>query len=124
MCADETGWRENGENGYLWGFFTEPARYFEYRKSRAGAVSEEILGEDFGGVLTCDFYAGYNQVGVLQRCWPHLLRDAKELVELNADRPEVAIWTEALRALYREAKAVSIACQGTTTWPSAACGRR
>jgi len=22
VCADETGWRENGENGYLWGFFT------------------------------------------------------------------------------------------------------
>jgi len=65
VCADETGWREDGDNGYLWGFFTEKDRYFEYRKSRAGAVPEEILGEDFGGVVTCDFYAGYNNVGVL-----------------------------------------------------------
>jgi transposase len=109
VCADETGWRENGDNGYLWGFFTEKDRYFEYRKSRAGAVPEEILGENFSGVVTCDFYGGYNKVGVLQRCWFHLLKDAKELAELNADRPEVVAWVEALHALYREAKASCLA---------------
>ena len=109
VCADETGWRQNGENGYLWGFFTPEERWFEYRKSRAGLVPEEILGEDFGGVVTCDFYAGYNKIGVLQRCWPHLLRDAKELAELNADRPEVVRWRQALLALYLEAKASCIA---------------
>ncbi len=109
VCADETGWRQDGENGYLWGFFTEQERYFEYRKSRAGAVPEEILGEDFAGVVTCDFYAGYNKVGVLQRCWPHLLRDAHELAELNADRPAVVAWGEALRGLYQEAKASCLA---------------
>jgi len=110
VCADETGWREDGENGYLWGFFTEPERYFEYRKSRAALVPEEILGEDFGGVVTCDFYAGYNQVGVLQRCWFHLLKDAREVAELNVDRPEVVGWVESLQALYQEAKAVASAC--------------
>jgi hypothetical protein len=109
VCADETGWRENGENGYLWGFFTPKERYFEYRKSRAAAVPEEILGEDFGGVVSCDFYAAYNHVGVLQRCWPHLLRDAKEVAELNADRADVVSWVEALRALYQEAKAACLA---------------
>jgi hypothetical protein len=108
VCADETGWRENGRNGYLWGFFTEQERYFEYRKSRAAAVPEEVLGEDFGGVVTCDFYAGYNKVGVLQRCWFHLLKDARELAELKADRPEVVAWTEALQALYEEAKAFTL----------------
>ena len=44
---------------------------------------------------------------MLQRCWPHLLRDAKTLAELNADRPEVGAWEQSLRALYREAKAFS-----------------
>ena len=111
VCADETGWRENGQNGYLWGFFTPTDRYFEYRKSRAAAVPEEILGEDFGGVVTCDFYAGYNHTGVLQRCWAHLLRDAKELAEMNGDRPEVVGWVEALRGLYREAKAACLALE-------------
>ena len=49
VCADETGWRQDGENGYLWGFFTAGARFFEYRKSRSAQVPKEILGEDFGG---------------------------------------------------------------------------
>jgi hypothetical protein len=109
VCADETGWRQNGENGYLWGFFTEGERYFEYRRTRAELVPEEILGEDFAGVVTCDFYAGYNKVGVLQRCWFHLLKDARELAEINADRPEVGEWVEALQALYEEAKACGLA---------------
>ena len=88
VCADETGWREDGKNGYLWGFFTPRVRWFEYRETRAGHVPTEVLGEEFGGVVSCDFYAGYNKLGVLQRCWVHLLRDAKELAQLNADRPE------------------------------------
>jgi len=110
VCADETGWRQDGENGYLWGFFTAGARYFEYRKSRSAQVPKEILGEDFGGVVTCDFYAAYNWLGLLQRCWFHLLKDAKELAELNADRPEVVGWVESLQALYEQAKAVASAC--------------
>jgi len=71
-------------------------------------VPVEVLGESFGGTVTCDFYAAYNELGaVLQRCWPHLLRDAKTLAEINSDRPEVAAWREALKALYLEAKAFS-----------------
>jgi transposase len=107
VCGDETGWREDGENGYLWGFFTDTERYFEYRKTRASTVPEEILGKDFGGVCTCDFYGGYNRLEFLQRCWAHLIRAAKEIAERNADRPEVGVWAEALRRLYREAKEFS-----------------
>lgn len=102
--GDETGWRQDGENGYLWGFFTDTERYFEYRKTRASTVPEEVLGKDFKGVCVCDFYGGYNKLDRLQRCWVHLLRDAKELAERNADRPEVGAWVGALRGIYREAK--------------------
>jgi len=108
VCGDETGWRQDGGNGYLWTFATPTVRYFLYRKSRAGQVPKEVLGEDFAGVVSCDFYAGYNKLGVLPRCWFHLLKDAKELAELNADRPEVVGWVEALKALYEEAKAFSL----------------
>ena len=105
VCADETGWREDGVNGYLWTFSTARERFFEYRHSRSGQVPVEVLGEAFGGTVTCDFYAAYNKLGaVLQRCWPHLLRDAKTLAELKADRPEGRAWEQSLRALYREAK--------------------
>jgi hypothetical protein len=111
VCGDETGWREDGDNGYLWTFATPSIRYFLYRKSRSAQVPKEVLGEEFEGVVACDFYAGYNKLGLLQRCWFHLLNDAKELAELNADRPQVVAWVEALRHLYEEAKAYSSACR-------------
>jgi ribosomal protein L34E len=105
--GDETGWREDGKNGYLWGFFTDTDRYFEYRKTRASLVPEEILGKGFRGVCTCDFYGGYNPLPRLQRCWVHLLRDVKELVARHPERPEVGVWREAVRGLYQEAKEFS-----------------
>ncbi len=36
--ADETGWRENGLNGYVWSFSTPLLRYFVYANSRAHTV--------------------------------------------------------------------------------------
>src|SRR5437870_9468337 len=36
--GDETGWREGGQNGYVWCFCTPNGeRYYEYDHSRAGA---------------------------------------------------------------------------------------
>ena len=59
--ADETGWRENGRNGYVWALATaEGERLFAFDRSRAGAVVNALLGEAFRGVLVSDFYAGYN----------------------------------------------------------------
>ena len=95
------------QNEYLWTFATPRVRWFLYRKSRSGQVSEEVLGEEFGGTVTCDFYAGYNRLGGLQRCWVHLIRDLAELAEVNADRPGVVAWVETIKVLYQEAKQFS-----------------
>ncbi len=58
--ADETGWREDGSNGYIWSVSTPSVRYYEYHHSRAGAVVKQLIGSEFEGVLGSDFYAGYN----------------------------------------------------------------
>lgn len=107
--ADETGWREDGQNGYAWVLATpEGERYVEYHRSRAGAVANALLGEEFGGVLVSDFYAGYNDTpgGRHQRCWAHLLRDARTLNEAHADDLtlrglETRAWVAALLAVWR-----------------------
>ena len=73
--ADETGWRQNGNNGYVWTFSTPTERYF-LRRGRGKAVVDEALGESFSGVLVSDCYAAYHHYdGPKQRCWAHLLRD-------------------------------------------------
>jgi len=108
--GDETGWRENGKNGYIWGFMTvgpgeEVVRYYEYDPSRAGAVAKRILGTDFTGHLVTDFYGGYNDLACAhQRCWVHLLRDLHKLKEAHAQEGRVVKWARVLRSLYDQAQ--------------------
>lgn len=103
--ADETGWREDGANGYVWFFGTPELRYFRHDASRGGAVVAEVLGDAFAGTLVSDFYAGYNRyVGPHQRCWAHLLRDAHDLRAAHPGDAGVAAWADGLHALFHEAK--------------------
>lgn len=103
--GDETGWRENGQNGYVWTFSTPEIRFFLRLPSRSGKVVIEILGDDFLGCLVSDFFAGYNRMlGLHQRCWVHLLRDVRALVELYPENEELKAWVEGVRGLYHRAK--------------------
>lgn len=106
--ADETGWREDGVNGYIWSFSTPGVRYFVRNRSRSGQVAKDVLGEDYEGVVVSDFYCGYNVLfGRHQRCWVHLLRDLRALVEANPEKRGVAIWAGKVKAVYARAKAFS-----------------
>ena len=101
--ADETSWREAGHNGYAWLLATpEGERYVERHQSRAGAVANALLGEDFTGVLVTDFYAGYNDTpgGQHQRCWVHLLRDLHALGEAHPAHDETQIWVRQVKAIF------------------------
>jgi transposase len=102
--ADETGWREDGKNGYIWSVSTRSIRYYEYHHSRGSEVVKHLLGESFEGVLGSDFYASYNiYQGLHQRCWVHLLRDGHDLKEQYPDDVAVQGWFTRLKALYEEA---------------------
>jgi transposase len=103
--ADETGWRQNGANGYVWTFCTTTARYF-LRRGRHKEVVDEVLGARFDGVLVCDFYAAYDHYpGVKQRCWAHLLRDIHELREQHPTDAALGEWAAGVHDLYTRAKA-------------------
>lgn len=58
--VDETGWGEDGINGYIWIVSTPSLRYYEYHHSRGQQVVEALLSEDFQGVLGSGFYGAYN----------------------------------------------------------------
>ena len=105
---DETGWRQDGQNGYIW--LTASAgpaavRYYEYSPSRSHHVAQRLLGNRFQGVLVSDFYAAYNLIpGRHQRCWVHLLRDLHKLKEAQAEQVAVLAWAQAVRQVYDEAQ--------------------
>ena len=101
--ADETGWRENGVNGYVWTFSTSTERYF-LRRGRGGAVVDEVLGESFGGILVSDFYVAYHHYpGLKQRCWAHLLRDIHKLKVLYPEDAGLVRWARRVQRLYAKA---------------------
>jgi transposase len=109
--ADETGWRENGQNGYIWTLSVpgpEPIRLFHYNRSRSRLVVKGLLGvvgQRFQGVLCSDFLGSYNIYdGPHQRCWVHLLRDLHELKENHSEQESVIEWAQAVRQLYDEAQ--------------------
>ena len=103
--ADETGWREDGANGYVWTFSTPTERYF-LRRGRGKTVVDEALGESFSGVLVSDFYAAYHHYdGPKQRCWAHLLRDIHDQRTRYPKDAALARWAAAVHQLYVAAKA-------------------
>lgn len=86
--ADETGWRINGKNGYLWTLTNNTHTLYHVDRSRSGEVIAGLLGEAFGGTLVSDFYAVYDQFDCpQQKCLTHLLRDLREAMQ---QRPELA----------------------------------
>jgi transposase len=104
LHMDETGWRENGQHGYVWLMTTpgpEPVCYFERDRSRSHAVFDRLRGPAFAGHLVTDFYAAYNSyAGKHQRCWVHLLRDLHDLQERHPSDAAVCAWARAVRRLY------------------------
>jgi len=95
--GDETGHRINGEKHWLWAFITKAKALYLVRKSRGSKVPKEVLGEDFDGVLTSDFWDAYNWVPNQQKCWSHILRKTRGM-------PEDYHLHCKLRRFYRKAK--------------------
>jgi transposase len=78
VYADETGWRMNGDNWFLWVFVTTSGIQYVIEDTRGKGVAERALGDKEDRVIISDGYAGYqNLKGDKQQCWVHLLRKAK-----------------------------------------------
>jgi transposase len=79
---DETCFRVGGLNFHLWVFTNKNTTLYVIRKSRGKKVVEEVLGSKYKGVIGCDGWASYSSyTNRIQRCWAHLLREAKDLAE-------------------------------------------
>jgi transposase len=113
LHADETGWRVDGKTWWLWCFATADATFYFLDPSRGHPALDQFFVEEFKGVLVSDFWAAYDAIGRMkQKCWPHLLRDLKEVdksAENGDDGPEFAkklrrVYTDAVRLAGARAK--------------------
>ncbi|MDI6603279.1 MAG: IS66 family transposase, partial [Patescibacteria group bacterium] len=98
---DETGWRIDGQNGWLWAFVGDKVVRYTISHSRGKGIPQKVLGKDFNGVVVSDFYAGYNQFKHKGKCWVHLLRKSKELLTQNQTKQRIKLNSK-LHSLYQE----------------------
>ena len=87
LNVDESGHRENGHRFWTWAFRAASFTCFKVESSRGSQVLLATLGEDFAGILSCDYFSAYHKYrkhsGVaLQFCLAHLIRDVKFLATL------------------------------------------
>ena len=107
LNVDETGHKDRGDDLWTWCFRAALFTLFKISGSRGSKVLLQALGEQFDGVLGCDYFSAYRkymgEVGVeVQFCLAHLIRDVKFLLTLDAStRKYGERLLEHLRALFR-----------------------
>lgn len=80
--ADETGWRLDGDNQWLWKFSNKRISLTHIDKSRGQKVVNDVLGEEYDGVLVSDFLSAYNKINSKkQRCLAHIMRDLEKVIK-------------------------------------------
>ncbi len=88
LYIDETGIRVNGDKYWIWGFTTETDTLVVIRHSRGKNVLKEVLGK-FKGIIVCDGLKSYSNFTTnIQRCWAHILREAKFVAEKEQEEAE------------------------------------
>lgn len=81
VYADESGWRMDGDNWYIWAFVSpeDGAIRYEIADTRGGGIAKEALGDKEDRIIVSDGYAVYDNLpGFNQQCWIHLIRVSKE----------------------------------------------
>jgi transposase len=81
---DETGWRLNGKNHWLWAFVTEKLAHYRIEPSRGKAVVKDTLPKDYAGTIISDFYGVYFRLPYRrQKCLVHLLREFRRIRQID-----------------------------------------
>jgi transposase len=107
LNADETGARVNGLKHWFWVFMSLTSVLFSLRKKRDHKVVIETVGEDYGGILTCDGLKQYPKVVKrIQRCWAHLLREAKFFAQKHEGQARILY--NSLCELFTKIKSVTV----------------
>jgi len=103
--ADETGWKVDGKKRWNWKFSNKKVCVTHIDQSRGQKVVQEILGDNYIGVLISDFLSAYNKIitKAKQRCLVHILRDLKKVLAYWHDDGEVLCYVTRLKAILQDA---------------------
>lgn len=107
VIADETGLKVQGKNFWLWVFASVTSVLFLIRKSHGQKPIKEALGKNYKGIITCDGWQSYAKcIKLIQRCWAHLLREAKWYAEKHEGQSRLLY--NALCKMYERIKKITV----------------
>jgi transposase len=81
LGIDESPTKEARQKSWLWTFVANSYTLFALRNTRAATVLQDLLTENFQGVVNCDRAKMYWKIARPQWCWAHLKRDFQALVD-------------------------------------------
>ena len=86
LGIDETGHKNNGDKYWTWCFQKPEYTFFHIDKSRGSKVLFDLLGQEYEGIIGCDFWGAYRKFArlsdaVVQFCMAHLIREIRFLAE-------------------------------------------
>lgn len=79
--ADETSWRHDGRQYWVWYAGDDDLAFFHLDEHRSTEAAQSVLGQRFGGTIVADAFASYKGVHPKdwQSCLAHIKTKAKEL---------------------------------------------
>lgn len=84
---DETSWQEWTQLFWMWVCTTPAVTVFRIFPTRGANGAEQLLGQDYPGIVGSDRYSAYNGLDPERRqlCWSHLKRDFQAWVERGGE---------------------------------------
>ena len=124
--VDETGWRINGKNNWLWIFINDEVALYIVRKRRNHKVPYELLGNQEGKTVVSDRLISYDEFQKKsgcdhQICWTHLLRNSKDLAEHYSEAKYIH---KRMKFIYRKAKENKTSKDELLNWIDLIASRR
>ncbi len=100
--GDETSWRVNGTNYWLWAFVGKWTVIYEIDKSRGATVPKRIL-DGYNGNITSDSWSAWNHVGnTHQRCHIHYIREINDTIQYKNPGSEFVPFAKCLKKILND----------------------
>ena len=110
--GDDTGWFVGGKKWQTWVFVGQKNRaphtvIFEIVKSRGMDVTQDMLGQEYDGIVLSDSHGSWNHVGGRhQKCLLHYFRDMYRTLDTNSSS-EFSLFFMELYCILKDAIGIS-----------------
>lgn len=98
LHSDETSWYVGEPKHWLWSFTNPDLTYYRVEEKRNREVVEQVIGEDYQGVLVSDCLVIYDDVCEQQhKCYAHHLKAIKRALQNEPESAYLLAWKQLLQ---------------------------